>query len=305
MRFNKLDLNLLVVLNALLTESSVKKAAEKLYLSPAATSNALARLRNYFEDELLIQIGKRMVLTPKAIALKKPVSVVLLQIQSITTTVPTFNPRTCERRVTIEASDYVMNVFLADMLRHIWQCAPFMQFDLRLVNAKSHTNLENGEIDLLITPEAFTATGHPAERLFDDDWSCVTCAHNSQLHESLSVEDYMTYGHVTFSWNNDMFSSYEERLLKQFGYTRHIEVIAPNFAVLPQFLIGTRRIATLQTRLAHKLASQIPLRVFSCPLPIPHIVEKLQWRKHDDFDPVISWVCKTMHYFALNQIEPL
>lgn len=72
MRFNKLDLNLLVALDALLTERSISRAGERLHLSQPATSNALARLRTYFDDELLVQQGRTMVLTPRAEGLLDP-----------------------------------------------------------------------------------------------------------------------------------------------------------------------------------------------------------------------------------------
>src|SRR5215216_5485695 len=111
MRFNKLDLNQLVVLDAVLAERSVKRAADKLFLSPPATSCALARLREYFEDELLLQVGKTMVLTPKAESLKRPVRDVLLQVQAITTINPSFDAKTSTRKIIIQASDYVLNVF--------------------------------------------------------------------------------------------------------------------------------------------------------------------------------------------------
>lgn len=84
MRFNKLDLNQLVVLDAILSTRSVGRAAERLFLSQPATSCSLARLREYFEDELLVPVGKTQVLTPLATELVKPVRDVLLQIQTIT-----------------------------------------------------------------------------------------------------------------------------------------------------------------------------------------------------------------------------
>lgn len=298
MRFNKLDLNLLLVLDALLTEGSVKKAAEKVFLSPPATSNALARLREYFEDDLLQQVGKSMILTPKAVALQEPVRDVLLRIQAITTTIPVFDPKTCERRITIGASDYVMHVFLAEVLQHIWREAPLMKFDLRLVDAKSHAELDSGAVDLLITPEAFTAPGHSAEYLFNDDWSCVTWAGNDDLPCELTLNHYLSLGHVIVRWNDVRFTSYEERIIAQHGYMRRTEITAPGFAVLPQFLIGTHRIATLQTRLAHKLASQAALRVLPCPLPIPCVIEQLQWHKYHELDPAISWVRDVMREVA-------
>jgi DNA-binding transcriptional LysR family regulator len=131
MRLNKLDLNQLVVLDAVLSERSVKRAAERLFLSPPAASCALARLRDYFKDDLLVQVGKTMVLTPRAESMQKPVRDVLLQIQAIVTMDPSFDPMTSTRKITIEASDYVMNVFLAEVLRQAWHEAPQMKFDLR------------------------------------------------------------------------------------------------------------------------------------------------------------------------------
>ena len=90
MRFNKLDLNLLVALDALLTEQSISRAAEKIHLSQSAMSNALARLREYFDDELLIQVGRRMEPTPRAEVLRDAVNDVLRRIEGSIAAQPAF-----------------------------------------------------------------------------------------------------------------------------------------------------------------------------------------------------------------------
>ena len=92
MRFNKLDLNLLVALDALLTERNISRAGERIHLSQPATSNALARLRAYFDDELLVPQGRQMVLTPRAEALLDPVREVLMRIDSTIAEKPRFDP---------------------------------------------------------------------------------------------------------------------------------------------------------------------------------------------------------------------
>ena len=117
MRFNKLDLNQLVVLDTLLDERSVTRAAQRLFLSQSATSSAMARLREYFDDELLVQVGKAMVLTPRAEGLRRPVREVLRQIQAITNDSPEFDPATSDRKIVVETSDYVISVFLGEVLR--------------------------------------------------------------------------------------------------------------------------------------------------------------------------------------------
>lgn len=95
MRFNKLDLNLLVALDALLKERSVTRAAEALNLSPSAMSNSLARLREYFDDDLLMQIGRKMELTPRAESLHGAVRDLLLRIDSTIAVAPLTKAALC------------------------------------------------------------------------------------------------------------------------------------------------------------------------------------------------------------------
>jgi DNA-binding transcriptional LysR family regulator len=292
MRLNKLDLNQLVVLDAILSERSVKRAAERLFLSPPAASCALSRLRDYFKDELLVQIGKTMVLTPKAETMQKPVRDVLLQIQAITTMDPAFDPATSTRKITIEASDYVMNVFLAQVLKEAWHEAPQMQFDLRLIGTHSHSDLENGEVDMLIGPDFFASPGHPSELLFRDTWSCLTWVGNTDVQKDLSMDAYLGLGHVIIEWGTGRLgrlTTSDERVAVKEGLVRRKEVMAPNFTVVPQMLLGTRRIATVQTRLANLLALSYPLKVLTCPLPMPALAETLQWHKYQEHDPAITW----------------
>jgi DNA-binding transcriptional LysR family regulator len=98
MRFERLDLNLLVALDALLTERSVTLAAERLCLSQSAASSSPARLRDYFGDELMAVRGRQMTLTVRGEELREPVRAVLEQIRNTITVAPEFNPLTCDRR---------------------------------------------------------------------------------------------------------------------------------------------------------------------------------------------------------------
>lgn len=290
MRFNKLDLNQLVVLDAVLTERSISKAAERLYLSQPATSCSLARLREYFADDLLTQVGKTMVLTPLAESIAKPVRDVLLQIQAITTTKPNFDPASTHRRFTIEASDYVINVFLAEVVRRASSEAPLMQFDLRLIGTHSHDDLDSGAVEILITPEFYTAKDHPAEHLFDDDFSCVVWTGNSKVENKMTVEEYLSLGHIGVEWGSGRLLTIDDVLMEKYGYTRRKEIVAPSFSIVPNMLIGTQRVATLQSRLAYMMTLQAPLRIIPCPVQLPKLVELVQWHKYQEQDPAIIWL---------------
>ncbi|CAN7793465.1 LysR family transcriptional regulator [Caballeronia sp. LjRoot34] len=300
MRYNKLDLNQLVVLDALLSTKSVGRAAERLFLSQPATSCSLSRLREYFEDELLIPVGKTQVLTPLAVELIKPVRDVLLQIQTITRARPTFEPATSTRRFTIESSDYVISVFLAEVVRRATRLAPLMQFDLRAISPQTPEHLDSGEAELLIAPEFATVPGHPAEALFEDTFSCLVCANHPNGGTSLTPDQYFEAAHVGVEWGGGRRVTFDARLISTGKRVRRQDVIAPNFTLVPELLIGTSRIATLPSRLAHQMAQRFPVRMLQCPISIPKFAEKVQWHKYQERDPAIAWLRTLLRETALD-----
>ncbi|CAN5740217.1 transcriptional regulator NodD3 [soil metagenome] len=298
MRFHKLDLNLLVVLNALLSTRSVTRAAERLFLSQPATSLSLGRLREYFQDELLIGVGKTFVLTPLAEELVKPVRDVLLQIQTITRARPTFDPATSDRRFTFESSDYVISVLLSEVVRRAVQVAPRMQFDLRAISPQTPEHLENGDTELLIAPDFAVVPGHPAEPLFEDTFSCLVCPTCFGKGAKLELDQYFDGAHVGVEWGGGKRLTYDARLLSTGRRARRQDVIAPNFTLVPDLLVGTPRIATLPTRLALQMATRFPLQVLPCPVEIPAFTEMLQWHKYQERDPAIIWLRSLLHEVA-------
>ncbi len=182
MRFNKLDMNLLVVLDALLATQSVGKAAERLFLSQPATSLALGRLREFFQDELLVSVGKAMVPTPLAAELAAPVREVLVRgARPSRARGLTFDPGATQRRFTIEASDYVTAVLRPEVIRRAATLAPLMQFDVRSLSPQTPQNLNSGECELLIAPDFAKVADHPSARLFEDSFSCIVCQEASSL----------------------------------------------------------------------------------------------------------------------------
>jgi len=290
MRFNKLDLNLLVVLDSLLETRSVSRTAERLFLSQPATSLSLSRLRAYFEDDLLVAVGKTQVLTPLAAEMVKPVRDVLLQIQTVTRARPSFDPATSSRRFTIESSDYVISILLSEMVRRAAVLAPMMQFDLRALSPQTPDHLDGGDIELLISPEFATVQGHPFEPLFEDTFSCVVCIDHPTLKGELTQDDYFDAAHVGVEWGGGRRLTFDARLLSTGKRLRRQDVIAPNFTLVPELILGTLRIATLPTRLAQRMATRFPLRVVPCPVELPVFVERLQWHKYQDRDPAIVWL---------------
>lgn len=291
MRFNKLDLNNLVCLDALITERSVSRAADRLYLSRPAMSCALTRLREYFKDDLLFQVGKAMIPTPLALSLERPLRDVLLQLQAITSTSSVdVDLSKAKRVIKITGSDYVAAVFMPMVVARAFIEAPGIAFDFRAFSPRFVEELDSGDVDILIVSNTHATKNHPAEELFQDTFSCVTWTGNHEIGEALSLEQYLSLGHVDTQWGAGRLKAVDAKVFEEYGASRRTEAWVSTFSQVPMFLTGTNRLGTLQTRLAHLASKQWPIRVLPCPLPIPPLVEVLQWHKYQESDPVLNWI---------------
>ncbi|MFC5460590.1 LysR family transcriptional regulator [Massilia niabensis] len=289
MRFNRLDLNLLVALDALLSEKSITRAARRLNLSQSATSGVLARLRDYFKDELLMPVGRNLSLTPLAVSLIEPVRDVLLQIQRTIEVKPEFDPATATREFRILASDFVSTVLLGELGRRISVEAPGISINISLATSAPAEQLERGEVELVILPKRYMSDSQPTELLFEETYTCIAWTGNKLIGETLSLDEYMQLGHVSSRFGTAN-TSFEEHFLKDSGYDRRIEVWTANFTSLPHFVIGTNRIATMHTRLARMLACYYPIRLLAPPIEFPKVEMSMQWNRFLEQDRSHIWL---------------
>ena len=291
MRFHQLDLNLLVALDALLTERNITLAGQKVHLSQSGMSSGLARLRDYFGDELLVLIGKKMVPTPLGESLAGPVRKILIDIQATIDAKPDFDPQTSTRRFTLMMSDYVASVLMTGVTRRAADIAPGVGFELLSNNVPSPGEIiDRAEVDLLVMPEEVLTGTHPKVRLFEDDYVCIAWSENPDIGDTLSLEQYLQMGHVVLQFSRGRAPAIDEWFLSQLGHVRRLEVIAMNFNMLPQFIVGTRRIATVQRRMAQYFLKLMPLRLLEPPLVLPSLIESAHWNRAFDRDPGSVWL---------------
>jgi DNA-binding transcriptional LysR family regulator len=290
MRFDRLDLNLLVALDALLAERSVSLAADRICLSQSATSSALGRLRDYFADDLLVQKGRQMVLTARAEGLVEPVRAVLEQIRSTIAVPPPFDPATSDRTIRIMASDYITEVLLAAAMTDLQQQAPGMRFEIQSLTEVLLDSLERGAIDLLITIDYAISADHPSQILFEDDYVVVGWNGNSAMAGPMTKELYFELGHVTARFGRARISAFEDWFVRRQKRQRRVEIVTHSFLSLPGLVIGSNRIATMHRRLATRMAEYLPLTLREMPMEIPLIREAIQWHVSSGNDPAIRWV---------------
>src|SRR5688572_23957182 len=153
MQLNRFDLNLLIALDALLREKNVTRAAERVFVSQPAMSAALHKLREYFNDPLLVRVGREMDLTPRAISLVEPVREALLRIQVMLGTQPTFDPMTARRDFTVIMSEEAVPGVLPALLRTLSIEAPQLDLHIEMISPSALSRLEYGEADLCLCLE--------------------------------------------------------------------------------------------------------------------------------------------------------
>lgn len=290
MRYQRIDLNLLIALDALLDERNVTRAAERVHITQSAMSGVLSRLREYFDDQLLVPVGRTLRLTPRAESLVKPVSDILVKVDSTLGTRPDFEPATAQRKFTVVASDYVCNVLLAEVARRISKVAPGLGFDIRPSGSAMMQDLEQGNIDFLVTPAHLALSAHPNIFLYDDTYHVIACAQHPSLDSGITLEQYQSLGHVAYQNEQGTNPWFEQWYVNQHGNTRRIEVVTHGFVMIPRFIIGTNRIATVQTRLAKQFEQAMPIRLLEPPMETPRLTEVLQWHKYREEDPGVQWV---------------
>jgi DNA-binding transcriptional LysR family regulator len=290
MRYQRIDLNLLIALDALLAERNVTRAAERMHMTQSAMSGVLARLRDYFGDQLLVAVGRTMRLTPRAESLVQPVRDILVKVDSMLGARPDFDAATAQRHFSIVASDYVCNVLLAEVVRRIALEAPGLSFDIHPSSSAMAQELEQGRIDFLVTPAHLTLPGHPQAVLYEDTYHVVACAQHPELGDGISMEQYRSLGHVAYQNEQGTNPWFEQWYVNQHGNSRRIEIITHGFVLIPRFIVGTQRIATVQTRLARQFEQAMPVRLHEPPMETPRLTEVLQWHRYRDEDPAVQWV---------------
>ncbi|MDF8333791.1 LysR family transcriptional regulator [Novosphingobium cyanobacteriorum] len=289
MRFKGLDLNLLVALDALLAEASVSRAAERLYLSQPAASAALARLRTWFGDPLLIPHGKRLMLTPYALRLKPMLSELLASVETLVTQPVLFDPATTHRRFRICTSDYITCVVLRPLLSEIAVSAPGIELDIVPPEDTGQDMLERGELDMLIIPREFVSPQHPARLLLEEQHVVAGWRDNPVMNAPMTAEAFVAAGHISVRLGRITRLTYAEAQLRARGITRREEVVVPSFTLVPDLLVGTGRLAIMHERLARQAARQTDIRIASLPFDFPPMHEMIQYHRARADDAGLLW----------------
>ena len=297
MRLNRFDLNLLMALDALLNEKNVTRAGERVFLSQPAMSAALGKLREYFNDPLLVRVGRDLELTSKGLALVEPVRKMLVHAQVILGTQPGFDASSAKRQFSIMLPDFVVPWLMPKVLQRLLPFAPGIRIQLESWSASGPVRLVNGEIDMFVTIDTPTILGlanYPdtlcSAMLRPLRWVCVASHDHPIVREELTREQLLTLPHIYVRVQGDIQST-DDAILKQLHLKLDVRVTTDTVLEIPFMIPGTSLIALLPESLARQLAPCLDIKIFEVPGGIiPSRRIDLYWHRRNEPDLGHTWM---------------
>jgi DNA-binding transcriptional LysR family regulator len=291
---SRLDLNLLVAFDALLTERSVTRAAARIGLGQSAMSHNLGRLRALFGDELLTRGPDGMRPTPRALALLDPVRVTLAQIQAAVLQREAFDPATAERTFRVGLADSIEVAIVPSLMARLRSEAPRVALRLRPLNRLTILDaLDIGALDLGIGVFGHGQVHHKRRPLYTDRFLCLFNPALLGFEQPISLENYLSVPHVLTSLGDDAHGAVDEALAK-LKLKRTVALVTPGFLAVPFVVARAPLITTMPLRLARYFAEAFQLATSPAPVELPSLAVSLLWHTSFDHDPGHIWLRQTI-----------
>lgn len=286
---SRLDLNLLVTLEALLTERNVTKAAARLHLSQPAVSAQLSRLRDVFDDPLLLPAQRGMTPTAKALALLEPLRQALDQVRGVAASHLHFDPATADLTVTIAASDFLQMAVLQPLVLRLRRTAPGLRVAIRHMDPAQHAaQLARGDIDLGLMQPIEAAPSLRMRPLFHERYVLIARRGHPAVKAKLSAKAFAALEQVVVSPSGGAFSTPVDHALAALGLKRQVVLSAASFLFVPDIVGRSDLVAMVPERLVKGRAAG--LQVLPPPLPISGFDIAMVWHERNHGHAAQRWL---------------
>ncbi|WP_437549604.1 LysR family transcriptional regulator [Sorangium sp. So ce367] len=286
---SRLDLNLLVALDALLAERNVTRAARRLNLSQPALSAQLQRLRELLGDPLLVPAQRGMTPTRRALELQAPLHEALEGVRAVVAAGAGFDPATSELTVAIAASDYVQYALLMPLAFQLRREAPGVRLAWRALDvAQLAGQVERGEVDLaVLTPEL--APEHLRTRkVLDERFVVIVRRDHPLVSRTISLDQLCALDHVVVSPRGGGFTGATDAALAALGRERRVVLSVPSFLMVPELVARSDMAALVPERLARDRADRLEL--LPPPVPVPGFAIVMAWHHRTAKHPALTWL---------------
>jgi DNA-binding transcriptional LysR family regulator len=288
---SSVDLNLLMVLAALLEERNLTRAGERVNMSQPTMSSSLARLRRHFGDALLVRHGRQYRLTPLAERLLPDIRDAVRQVERTLDGRPGFDPGTSTRTFSLAMSDYAVTVLVKPLMRRAAELAPGVGLEVKPIPPDA---LESDRAllqhDLLIAPMTHEFPGE-CEEIFRDRFVCITDPANPLLADGrLTLDDLGTLPHAAPALGPQDALNPAERALDDPHVPWRVQVSTVGWLPVPFAVAGTDLVAIVPERLARRVAAKAGVAVCEPPFGNAELIEAAWWHPTRSDNPALRWL---------------
>jgi DNA-binding transcriptional LysR family regulator len=296
---SQLDLNLLRLFDALLTERSVTRAAGRLHLTQSATSGALARLRRALNDPLFIRTSDGLVTTSKAEAMAEPLRQCLARIDQVILEATTFNPSAACDRFQLRAPDHTLRILLPYLMPILAKEAPSLELDFEpLMGDEVFKQLKIGELDILISYFANKAGENlHATRLFTERSVAIASRSHPTIRKSLTLDQYVAAEHVVLRPQGTWSISPIDRALRALGHARKVRMRIGSHLIAPVIVGSSDMIASVPENFAQRFVKEHKVQVFPLPFDVPLFEISMAWHERAHRNPAHRWLRRLITRF--------
>lgn len=286
---SQLDFNLLVTLDTLLAERNVTRAARRLNMSQPALSTRLARLRDMFDDPLLIPVQRGMVPTQKALELQPHLHAALEAVRQVVAVDSAFDPARAKGTIHIAASDYTQSALLLPLVQSLRQEAPGLRIAWHALDlAALHSQMEGGSVDLAILRPQTAPAQLRMRTLCREDYVLIARAGHPDVEGEIDIDLFCSLDHIIVSPDGGGFAGPTDTVLEAMGRSRRVVLSTPGFLVVPRIVAGSDMIAVVPARIV--AAERERLQVLEPPIGVPGFELALVWHDRTTTHPVQRWL---------------
>lgn len=285
MNLVSVDLNLFVVLHAVLEERSATRAAARLHLTQSAVSNALARLRVLLGDQLVVRTGRGLTPTPRALAMQPQLDAALKALEGAAQDLTNFDLAASTREWVMAFAELYGPILLPALRERLQQEAPNTSLRVMTVDQIDAAGaLARGELDLYLGIPSKLPAGWRSEPAFTDDTVGIMRANHPAARQPMTLERFVDLPHAHVRITPERGREVDNALARV-GHTRRLMLIVPHFSSVFAVVESSDCVAAVPRTLANYYAQRLALSIFEIPLTLPKHEVNLHWHARADADP--------------------
>jgi DNA-binding transcriptional LysR family regulator len=283
------DWNLLVALDVLLAEGSVTSAAERLHLSVPATSRTLARVRQAFDDPILVRAGRGLVPTPRAIAIQERLHRLVEEAHALMGTGRGLDLGSLQRTFTIRANDAIISLLTAGLVARVRAAAPGVTLRFVPEGQEDLAPLRDGLVDVDLGVIGDLGPEVRTQPLYREHLVGMVAPGHRLAKGRVTLRRLTTADHVTVSRRGRAHGALDE-ILAEAGMGRNVVAVVPTYTAAAHIITNSELTGLIPTRYAQQVANLSGAHLYDIPAELPTLPMSQAWHVRHDLDPAHHWL---------------